>query len=61
MKFIPTYKESHTKTSQQCEYCSGRIYLRYKNNEANSYKLNGKYICWDCLQKYTYKLGVTIE
>ena len=61
MKFIPIHKESYTKTSKECEYCGGRIFLKYKDKEANSYKLNGKYICLYCLQKYAYKFGLPIE
>lgn len=60
MNFTPIYKESHTDRGDKCSYCGRHIFLRYINEHSNSYKLNGKYICWDCLVKYAHMYDVSV-
>lgn len=59
IKFIPKYNEySQTKTDNKCEYCGMTTYIRKTTNKI--YKLNNKYICWNCLRKYAHKFGVSV-
>ena len=61
MKFTPKYKESHTEIYNKCGYCGSHIFLRFRDGNVDSYKLNGKYICWSCLRDLAYRLGVSIK
>ena len=61
MEFKPTYKESRTETTNRCGYCGSHIFLRFRDGYDESYKLNGKYICWSCLRKYAEFYGVSVR
>lgn len=58
MKFNPTYKYSQTKIPRKCEYCNKSIWIR---NVEDTYTLNGKNICRECLINYAHGLGMTMR
>lgn len=61
MKFIPTFKESSTEIYNKCSYCGKYIIHRKTDRNITSYRINGEWICWDCLVNLAYKLGISIS
>ena len=59
--FKSTYKESRTETANRCGYCGSHIFLRFRDGDEDSYRLNGKYICLSCLRKYAEICGTSVR
>lgn len=45
----------------KCEYCNRTITHRKDEKNIKSFKLNDKYICWDCLCDLAHSLGISVR